>query len=461
MNLAQYTKEFRYNLRLAMPIILSMLGHTLVGVIDNAMVGKIGTTELAAVSLGNSYIFLVLSFGIGFSTVITTLTAEAHKMNNFKWGKSILKHGILINVLMSLFLIGLLFFSEALMRITKQPENVITLAIPYINLVAISLIPVMFFQSFKQFSDGFSLTKYSLYVTIIGNIVNVILNYLFIYGNFGCPKLGILGAGIGTLASRFIMPFFLWYFLYKDKRTSGYVVGFKWNSLHKETIKKLINLGVPSGLQMIFEAGVFIVAIWISGKLGTNYQASNQIALSLASMTFMISAGMSTVAMIRVGNYKGLNDYINLRRVAFSIFLFVLISQIFLALLIFSLKDILPILFLDSENLTTIQNVNFVIEDASKLLLIAGIFQIADGLQVVALGALRGLQDVKIPMIFTFISYWLIAFPVSYILGVYTDLKTSGIWIGLLLGLTFAAIMLVMRFVLLSKKLILIHHKNI
>ena len=212
---------------------------------------------------------------------------------------------------------------------------------------------------------------------------------------------------------------------------------------------------------MIFEAGVFIVAIWIIGKLGTNYQASNQIALSLASMTFMISAGMSTVAMIRVGNYKGLNDYINLRRVAFSIFLFVLISQIFLALLIFSLKDILPILFLDSENLTTIQNVNFVIEDASKLLLIAGIFQIADGLQVVALGALRGLQDVKIPMIFTFISYWLIAFPVSYILGVYTDLKTSGIWIGLLLGLTFAAIMLVMRFVLLSKKLILIHHKNI
>ena len=212
---------------------------------------------------------------------------------------------------------------------------------------------------------------------------------------------------------------------------------------------------------MIFEAGVFIVAIWISGKLGTNYQASNQIALSLASMTFMISAGMSTVAMIRVGNYKGLNDYINLRRVAFSIFLFVLISQIFLALLIFSLKDILPILFLDSENLTTIQNVNFVIQDASKLLLIAGIFQIADGLQVVALGALRGLQDVKIPMIFTFISYWLIAFPVSYILGIYTDLKTSGIWIGLLLGLTFAAIMLVMRFVLLSKKLILIHHKNI
>ena len=212
---------------------------------------------------------------------------------------------------------------------------------------------------------------------------------------------------------------------------------------------------------MIFEAGVFIVAIWISGKLGTNYQASNQIALSLASMTFMISAGMSTVAMIRVGNYKGLNDYINLRRVAFSIFLFVLISQIFLALLIFSLKDILPILFLDSENLTTIQNVNFIIEDASKLLLIAGIFQIADGLQVVALGALRGLQDVKIPMIFTFISYWLIAFPVSYILGIYTDLKTSGIWIGLLLGLTFAAIMLVMRFVLLSKKLILIHHKNI
>ncbi|MDO4880833.1 MAG: MATE family efflux transporter [Capnocytophaga sp.] len=460
MIFSQYTKEFKYNLRLATPIILSMLGHTLVGVIDNAMVGKLGTTELAAVSLGNSYIFLVLSFGIGFSTVITTLTAEAQKMDNFQWGKSILKHGIFINSLLSVFLMGLLFFSETIMRLTEQPENVIALAIPYINLVAISLIPVMFFQSFKQFYDGFSLTKYSLYVTIIGNLVNVILNYLFIYGNFGCPKLGVLGAGIGTLVSRFVMPILLWYFLYKDRRTSAYVVGFEWNKIHKETIKKLINLGIPSGLQMIFEAGVFIVAIWISGKLGTNYQASNQIALSLASMTFMISAGMSTVAMIRVGNYKGLQDYINLRRVAFSIFLFVVICQVFLALLIFSLKDILPILFLDKENVTTLENVTFVMQDASKLLLIAGIFQIADGLQVVALGALRGLQDVKIPMLFSFISYWLIAFPVSYVLGIYTDLATSGIWIGLLLGLTFAAIMLVSRFVFLSKKLIIIHHKN-
>ena len=198
----QYINEFGYNLRLAAPIILSMLGHTLVGVIDTAMVGKVGTLELAAASLGNSYVFLLMSFGIGFSTVITTLTAESVKKKNPAETKSILSHGLLTHILLGIIIFAGLFLSEPLMRYTHQKEEVIVLAVPYVHLVAVSIIPMMFFQALKQFADGFSITQYSLYVTITANLLNIFLNYLFIYGSWGCPRMGVLGAAVGTLASR-------------------------------------------------------------------------------------------------------------------------------------------------------------------------------------------------------------------------------------------------------------------
>ena len=189
----QYINEFGYNLRLALPIILSMLGHTLVGVIDTAMVGKVGTLELAAASLGNSYVFLLMSFGIGFSTVITTLTAESVKKHNTAETKSILTHGLLINTLLGVIIFAGLFLSKPLMLYTQQKEEVIALAVPYVHMVAVSIIPLMFFQALKQFADGFSITQYSLYVTITANLLNIFLNYLFIYGNWGCPRMGVLG----------------------------------------------------------------------------------------------------------------------------------------------------------------------------------------------------------------------------------------------------------------------------
>ncbi|MEB3005107.1 MATE family efflux transporter [Capnocytophaga sp. G2] len=457
INIRQYTKEFSYNLRLATPIILSMLGHTLVGVIDTAMVGNVGTLELAAASLGNSYVFLLMSFGIGFSTVVTTLTAESEKKKNPTETKSILTHGIFINGLLSLIIFGGLFFSEPLMRYTQQKEDVIALAVPYVHLVAFSIIPLMIFQSFKQFADGFSITQYSLYVTIIGNLFNIFLNYLFIYGNWGCPRMGVLGAAIGTLVSRFMMPFMLWIILYKDTRMTQYMTKLI-PKINRGMVKKFLNLGVPSGLQVVFEAGIFIAATWISGVLGEVYQAANQIALSIATLTFMIANGMSVVAMIRVGNYKGLEDYISLRRVAISIFLFILLTQIVLGGMIGILRYELPTLFLDTNKLSSLSKITLVIDESAHLLLIAALFQLVDGLQTVALGALRGLQDAKIPMVLSFISYWIIAFPICYYLGLHTSLRTTGIWIGLLSGLAFSAILQTTRFLFLSGKLIKHNH---
>jgi MATE family multidrug resistance protein len=205
---------------------------------------------------------------------------------------------------------------------------------------------------------------------------------------------------------------------------------------------------------MLFEVGIFTSAIWISGVLGKNFQAANQIAFNLSAMTFMIGVGLNVAAMIRVGNQKGLADFISLRRIAFSIFLLVILIEIVFAFMFFTLRDWLPTLYLDTGNIAKIIENQEVIMIASELLIIVALFQIFDGLQVVILGALRGMQDVKIPTLMTFIAYWLIGFPICYYLGLYTPLKSTGIWIGLLSGLASASVMLYIRFDYLTKKLI-------
>ena len=450
----QYTKEFRYNLQLSFPVILGMLGHTFVAFADNIMVGQLGTAELAAVSLGNSFVFIAMSLGIGFSTAITPLVAEADGAGNKEVGKSALKHGLVLCTGLGLSLFGLIMLSKPLMYMMKQPPEVVELAMPYLDLVAFSLVPLIIFQAFKQFSEGLSPTKYPMYATVIANIVNIVLNYLLIFGSFGFPKMGIVGAALGTLISRIVMVIYIWVLLKNKKKFHDYVTGFNFRNMEKKVIKKIIDLGFPSALQMFFEVAIFTAAIWLSGVLGKNSQAANQIALNLSSMTFMVGMGLGVAAMIRVGNQKGLKNFQDLRRIAISIFFLTFLLEIVFATLFLLFKDWLPTIYLDVNDLANSADNTEVIIMAAELLLVAAFFQISDGLQVVILGALRGLQDVKIPTFMTFIAYWLIGFPVSFYLGLYTPLRSTGIWIGLLAGLTASAIMLYIRFNYLTKKLL-------
>tara|TARA_B100000809_G_scaffold266893_1_gene332651 strand:- start:7878 stop:9200 length:1323 start_codon:yes stop_codon:yes gene_type:complete len=431
-----------------------MLGHTMVAFVDNIMVGQIGTAELAAVSLANSFMFIAMSLGIGFSTAITPLIAEADGEGNFEVGKSTFKHGLFLCSVISILLFLGVFLAEPILHLMKQPPEVVELAIPYLNLVAVSLIPLVIFQAFKQFSDGMSMTKYPMYATLIGNVINIVLNYLFIFGKFGFPEMGIVGAAIGTLVARVVMVIYLWYLLSQHHKSRAFVLNIKIFTLSKKMIKKLYSLGFPSAMQMFFEVAIFTAAIWLSGILGKNPQAANQIALNLSSMTFMVAMGLSVTAMIRVGNQKGLKRYIELRRIAFSIFMIATLLGVVFAILFFLFSGMLPKIYLDLNDPTKMVDNYEVITIASKLLLIAAVFQITDTIQVVALGALRGMQDVKIPTIMTFISYWVIGFPISYYLSLYTDYKSAGIWIGLLAGLTASGILLFIRFNYLSNKLI-------
>ena len=431
-----------------------MLGHTLIGIVDNIMVGKLGSTELAAVSLGNSFIFIAMSLGIGFSTAITPLIAEADAEKDEKKIRSTFHHGLLLCTVLGVALFVLIVLVKPIMLLMHQPKEVVEMAYPYIDWVAFSLIPVIIYQGYKQFADGLSRTKYSMYAIFMANVVHIFFNYVLIYGVWVFPKLGILGAALGTVISRIMMVVFMHYMLKYDKSIKLYFKNFSFRELNKSVLKKIINLGTPSAMQMLFEVSLFTGAIWLSGSIGKTSQAANQIALTLATMTFMFAMGLSVTAMIRISNQKGLKDYVNLVVVAKSIYLLAVIIEIVFAILFIVFHNYLPPLFLNIENTQqAVDNIE-VIQIASKLLLVAAVFQISDGLQVVVLGALRGLQDVKYPMYITFIAYWLVGFPISVYLGLYTELKATGIWIGLLSGLTVAAILLYLRFEILTKKLI-------
>ena len=444
MNLLQeYTKEFSYNLKLAYPVIIGMIGHTLVGFVDNAMVGQLGTSELAAISLGNSFVFLAMAFGIGFSTAITPLIAESDAKKNKSNTKSILSNGILVCIFLGAVLTIIVLIAKPIIYYMGQSEEVVNLAYPYITLVAISLFPLIIFQSFKQFSDGLSFTKIAMISTVIANLINVVINYILIYGKFGFPKLELVGAGIGTLISRVIMVLIIIYLIKSNPKINQYLdnlFSLKYSSI---ITKKIINLGYPSALQMMFEVGFFISGIWVCGIIGINYQAANQIALNLSSLTFMVALGLSVAATIRIGNQKGLNDYKNLKRIAISIFLITILIELIFALIFIIFSDLLPWLYLENNNnFDVLETVSL----ASKLLIIVALFQIFDGIQIVAQGALRGIQDVKIPSMICFLSYIIFGVPIMIYLGLYTDLKATGVWIGFLIGLMIASILLSIRF---------------
>ncbi len=451
---SRYTREFKYNLKLAYPVMIGMLGHIFVQFIDNVMVGQLGTAELAAISLGNSFVFIAMSIGIGFSQAITPLIAEADGAKKDKAISSIFEHSFMICLILGLILFTIVFLNRNLLYSMNQPIEVVELASPYLFWVSFSLITIITFQSFRQFADGLSFTKAAMYSTLLGNVINVILNFLLIFGLWIFPKLGVEGAAIGTLISRICMLTFIIVYLKLHKKLSVYINRFFPSKVQIKRVKKIIYLGLPSALHSFFEVAFFISAVWMSGIIGKNSQAANQIALNLASMTYMVALGVGVAAMIRVGNQRGMMNFIKLREVALSTLLLIIIVDILFCFIFLIFNDYLPLLYLDPNNANNLTDVNEVIQIASKLLIIAGIFQLFDGIQAVVLGALRGMQDVNIPAFIIFLSYGLIGFPTSYFLGFYTSLSVVGIWIGLMTGLFSSSLFLFLRFNYLSKKTI-------
>ncbi|TXF79309.1 MATE family efflux transporter [Chryseobacterium sp.] len=442
---AKYTRDC---LKLALPVMLTQVGQVSVNLFDNIIVGKLlGAKALAAVSLGNAVFFSIFVFALGFSFAIPPLVSEAHSRNDHQKINSVFRHGFVINMGIGFILMLLLLFALPLLYHMDQPKEIIPDTISFLTIMAVSILPFMAFQTLREVSEGLSYTIGVTKATIIANVINIILNYVFIKGLFGFPQMGVQGSALASLIARIFMMVFLYYVLLKKEETHRYIREFslKITEFSREMFDRMLKIGFPTALQMFFEVTAFAGAAFICGLISTKDIASHQIALSMASFTFNLCIGFSVASTVMIGRKTGEQNYTELKKVGVNNLKIVFIFMLFCGMIFVVGRNILPTFFTKKEDTE-------VILLASKLMIIAALFQLSDGVQVVALGCLRGIQDVKIPSFITFVAYWILTIPLGYYLCVTLEMGAFGMWIALGIGLTISAVLLVYRFLWLSEK---------
>lgn len=440
-----YTKEC---LTLALPVMLTQVGQVSVNLFDNIIVGNLlGADALASVSLGNAVFFSMFVLALGFSFAIPPLVSQAHSQHDHQTINSVFSHGFVINMTVGVLLMGVLLLGMPLLYQSGQPEKIIPDTVDFLTIMAVSIVPFMAFQTLREVSEGLSYTIGVTKATIIANIINIVLNYVFIKGLLGFPPMGVKGSALASLIARIFMVVFLYFVLLNEKKTRQYIKDFslKIQVFSKVMFERMIRLGFPTALQMFFEVTAFAGAAFICGLISAHDIASHQIALSMASFTFNLCIGFSVASTVMIGRKVGEQNFVELRKVGINNLKIAFIFMCICGIIFVLGRNILPTFFTKKEEIE-------VIALASKLMIIAALFQLSDGIQVTALGMLRGLQDVKIPSIYTFIAYWIITIPLGYFLCVTLEMGAFGMWIALGLGLTVSAVMLVKRFLNMSAK---------
>lgn len=433
-----YSQQYKISLNLAYPVVIGQLGQIMVSVADSIMVGKfLGTIPLAAISLAVSVLIIPMVFAIGVAYGLTPLVAGADGEENPAAATKYFKNGLVLNSILGLLIYGLIALFAEGAHLLGQDERVVAEALPYIHVVGFSIVPMMSFFAFKQFAEGLSDTKAAMRVSLAANLLNVLLNYPLITGWGPFPELGLIGAAVSTLVTRFLMLGGMALYIRKKQKFALYWSYWRTSEVNWPTVKEILNIGVPSGLQYVFEAGAFAMSGVIVGMIGPVQQAAHQIALNIASVSYMMVSGLGAAATIRMGNQLGRKDYPMLRLAGQSLFhltfFFMLVTMTSLILL----RNFLPQFYSSDPE---------VLQYTAVLMVAAGIFQMPDGMQATALGALRGIKDVNIPTIVAFVAYWVIAVPLCYFLGVYLEKGPIGVWMGLTVGLVLASIALYWRF---------------
>lgn len=433
----KYLPFYKSNFSLAYPVVISQLGHMFTMVADSVMVGQLGTVPLAACALGNSILGVFMVSGIGVSQGITPLVAQENGKNNYQLCGKYLEQGVILSFLTGLVLFLMVGVLAQKLSILNQPIEVEIATKDYLLIIAASIIPLMIYQSFRQFAEGLEYTKQAMYVSVFGNLVNILFNFLLIYGWFGFPAMGLIGAGIGTLISRVFMAIGMGFYVIKSKNFKPYFQQFKLAKPDWNKLSEIFKLGLPISLQYFFEVGAFSGAAIMVGWIGAQELAAHQIAINLAAFTYMGASGIGVAATIKAGNALGKKDLRDLKLSAISSYHLVILYMLITALIFLTCNRLLPWIYIKNESVILI---------ASQLLIVAAFFQISDGIQVVGVGILRGLSDVKIPTIITLVAYWVIGLPLGYVLGFSFKLGAIGIWISLSIALTAAAILLYFRF---------------
>ncbi len=438
-------EEILKTFKLAYPVIIGQLGIMMMGVVDSMMVGRLGSVPLAAAALGNSLVFLVLIIGIGSSIVVSPIVAMLIGGKRFSECGVYFRQSLLVNIVLSFIMVGIILIGIQFVQYLKQPAEIIELAIIYMTIVGFSAVPLMLFQTYKQFIEGLSFMKPAMIITILANLINGFGNWVLIFGKLGFPQLGLAGAAWSTFLSRVFMAVVMMIYVMNSQKFKSYDVTFHFKGINIPVIKKLLSLGLSSGFQSFSEVGSFTFAVIMIGWIGANELAAHQIALNLASITFMMVLGISQAASIRVGNAMGQQNISAVRKTGFSAIAFGAGIMSLSGITFILLNKFLPSLYISDEAVIAI---------ASKLIIIAALFQLSDGTQAVGIGVLRGLTDIKGPTVITFIAYWIISLPVAYILAFTFNFGVEGIWTGLLIGLTVSAILLTVRFNHKSRQLV-------
>ncbi len=438
-----YSKELNETLKLAYPVIIGQLGHMMMGVVDSVMVGKIGAAPLAASSIAHGLFMLFMIFGIGVSMAISPLTAMVIGAKKYSECGIVFRQGLLVNMIVGIVLTIAIIFSADIIRFLNQPEEIIEQGAAYMRILAYSVVPVMIFQTYKQFSEGLSLMRPAMVITLLANIINVFANWVLIYGNLGMPAMHLPGAGWATFSTRALMAVSFLLYVSLSIRYKPYDPTLHYRRIDFSMIKKILRIGIPGGLQYFFEVGAFVGSAIIIGWMGTNELAAHQIAINLASLSFMVALGISAAATIRVGTAVGRDDRAGARNAGIAAFILSAAVMGTFGIIFIVFRWLLPTLYIDEPE---------VINIAASLLIIAALFQLSDGTQAVGIGLLRGLADAKIPMFITFIAYWIVGLPGGYLLGFTFGFGVQGIWFALFVALTVSAVLLSTRFMIKSQQ---------
>lgn len=430
---------YQSTIALAGPVVISQLGHTLVQTADTIIIGHYaGTISLAAVSLVHAVFMVILVIGLGIAYGLTPLIAQENGKSNFKECAKLLSNSLWLNIIASILLFIIVYFGSMFaMQHANQDPKVVETAKPYLLILSLSIFPLMIFQTFKQFAEGLGFTKQAMNITIWGNLINVVIAVILVKGMFGIEPMGVKGVGIATLVDRFLMMVVMAWYVLRSPNFKDYILHFSVKYINLPKILAVVKIGLPVAMQYVFEIGAFATAALIAGQLGAIEQAAHQTAITLAAMTYMMAGGIASAATIKIGNSFGNQNYLRLQKFAHASYHLVIIFMLFFAVIFTLFNQYLPYLITNDVNVVAI---------AAQLLLIAAIFQLFDGTQVVGLGTLRGMGDVNIPTFITFVAYWIIGLPSCYILGIYCNFGIQGIWYGLTLGLLTSSILLYFRF---------------
>jgi multidrug resistance protein, MATE family len=428
--------ECRQTLKLAFPLVIGQLSQMLLGVADTVMIGKLGVTELAVLTFTNSLFYVPFVFGIGVLTAISVFTSNARGAGDAAAGRASCRLGFYISTVLGLLLFGVMWMISLNLDMFGQPQEVVVRSGLFTQIIMASLVPALMSMALKNHADALDRPWPPFWIFLGGVVLNVFLNWVMIYGKLGCPAWGLEGAAIATLISRIAILVGMFVWLYQAKGLREWLPYHWFRMPEKAETRKFLGVGIPASLQMICEVSAFSVAGLLMGRFGATAMAAHQVALMCAATAFMVPLGLSMALSVRIGSASGAGEVGRLRKIVVSGWWLGAGWAMIGAIIFFFFGEWLASLYIDKLP---------VIKLAAAIMIVVGVFQLFDSLQIGSVAMLRGLHDARMPAVMGFVAYWVIGIPIGYYLSIHQSYGAVGVWCGLASGLFVACILLVPR----------------